>query len=186
MCNQDFLDLVQRTAPSMICIDGPCQTNGPQVLPDWSDWDREANDGKRRCELLLHQAGVHLFWTTNNTVFCFDGASRWIARSLRLYRDLPANHKAVETHPHGAFAFLWRQLGGNGRLPNKKTDKGRDSRLALLKAFVENVDEDQLHNHDAVDAACAALMAAFHEVGWVESYGDDTEGGRIWMPRIPM
>jgi len=57
--------------------------------------------------------------------------------------------------------------------------------LAILRAFVENVNEEQLPDHDAVDSACAALVAAFYEVGWVESYGDDTQGGRIWMPKIP-
>ncbi len=184
--NQDFWDLVQRKDASTICLDGPCQTNGPRVLDDWSDWDRQANDGKRLCELQLHRKGVHLFWTTNKTVLYFKGASRWIARSLRLFgRALAFRCKAIETHPHGAFVFLWRRMGGKGRLPNKRSPQGRASRLAILRAFVENVNEEQLPDHDAVDSACAALVAAFYEVGWVESYGDDTQGGRIWMPKIP-
>ena len=39
-----------------------------------------------------------------------------------------------------------------------------------------------LPDHDAVDAAAAALVAAMHRLGMARAAGTEAGGGRIWLP----
>lgn len=181
--NEEFWKRVEVLAPSTVCIDGPCQTNGPRCTQEWHEWDRSSPNGFRNAERALSADGVKLFWTTMNTVLGFDGASRWIARSLRLFSH-PSRAKVIETHPHGVFTFLARAYGWHNSLPRKTTGEGRAARIALLKAFVPNLEADMMPDHDAIDAACAALVAALYCRGEVVSFGTHEEGGLIWMPRL--
>jgi predicted nuclease with RNAse H fold len=180
--NQSFWQRVDEVGAALSCIDGPCRTNGPCLLSDDSGWEKRGKSGLRVGELELSRQGINLFWTTQNTVEKFDGASRWIARSLKLFSE--DGRAKIETHPHGAFTFLWRLFGGLGPLPKKKKRIGRDSRLALLKAFVPTLTLEMVPDDDAMDAACAALVAGFHQMGLTKAFGDDTNGGKIWMPDI--
>jgi hypothetical protein len=179
--NADFWNCVTEYGSTMVCIDGPCATNGPKLLDDLSAWDTASENGMRASERELAKRGVGLFWTTKNTVLKFLGASRWIARSLVLFREQP-QITAIETHPHGVFTFLWRAFGKKGSPPKKTRAEGRAARLAILQAFVPNLQSESLPDHDAVDAACAALIAAFHVMGLTTSFGTSGTGGSIWMP----
>ena len=184
--NKSFLDCVTGHKASYVCIDGPCDTNGLRCLPDWSDWDRTVRGGVRDGERDLARAGIGLFWTTFGTIMGFDGASRWIARSLRLFRDLPqvASHaKIIETHPHAAFTMLWRACGRTDALPKKTGRLGQDARIAMLKTFIAQLNEEELNrDHDRIDAACAALVAAFHLLGLNRAFGTAANGGQVWVP----
>jgi hypothetical protein len=183
--NQELLEHARRLEAQLVAIDGPCGTNGLHVLPDWSAWAPAPPQGGRRdAEVELAREGVGLFWTTRATIDHFDGASRWIARSLRLFDALPATG-AIEVHPHGAFLFLARHAGWIAPLHPKNTPAGRGERLALLERLVPGIDPRALKDHDAVDAACAALVAALHVLGRTKPYGTDAGGGRIWMPDLP-
>jgi hypothetical protein len=179
--NDEFWNEVNQRQAKLVCIDGPCGTNGPRLLADLSGWDANGPQGIRGGELALSRQGVALFWTTMNTVHKFDGASRWIARSLVLFSERPAQKK-IETHPHGAFTFLWRLLGGCGALPKKSNPSGRQARLALLQSFSPDLTEDMVPNHDTLDAACAALVGGLHCLGLTVSFGAPNDGGQIWMP----
>lgn len=183
LANRMLWEQVARVGATVVCIDGPCATNGLQIRPDWSGWDLSVPGATRDGELALHAAGVKLFWTTHATVSNFDGASRWIARSLRLFADPEgAPAERIETHPHGAFSMLWRLLGRTDPLPGKSGPAGRKARLWVLQTFVPDIDPAALPDHDAVDAACAALVASLHGLGLSKSFGTRTYGGSIWMP----
>lgn len=177
--NEEFRNEIVRRDAALICIDGPCGTNGPKLKVDDTNWEENAPRGIRGCELTLSREGINLFWTTQNTVMKFDGASRWIARSLVLFNG---NQNYVETHPHGAFTFLWRMLGGFGTLPKKSRPDGRNARLAILRSFIPALSAESVPNHDAMDAACAALVAGLHKLNLTKAYGSPEDGGQIWMP----
>jgi hypothetical protein len=179
--NVDFWTVVKSSQAVLACIDGPCGTNGCRLLADLSAWDCNGPDGTRSGELQLSREGVNLFWTTQNTVMRFEGASRWIARSLVLFSEQPECQK-IETHPHGAFTFLWRMFGNSGTPPKKSKNAGRQARLAILRSFIPGLVEGMVPNHDALDAACAALVAGLHRFGLTKPFGAVHDGGVIWMP----
>jgi hypothetical protein len=183
--NESYWSTVDRFNSVMNCIDGPCATNGPTLrrAPNQLSWDQDAQTRTRGGELELSRHGIHLFWTTQNTVTKFDGASRWIARSLVLFSERP-NETNIETHPHGAFTFLWRMLGGTGSLPKKSHAIGRSARIEILRTFIPALPPEVLPDHDAVDAACAALVAGLHVLGLTVPFGTQYDGGQIWMPDI--
>jgi hypothetical protein len=179
--NKGFRGEVGRRDAVLTCIDGPCGTNGPKLKADLSGWDTSGSTGTRGGELALSRQGVNLFWTTANTVMRFEGASRWIARSLVLFSEDPDRRK-VETHPHGAFAFLWRLFGGLGSLRKNSKPAGRQARLLMLRAFITGLTDSTVPNYDALDAACAALLAGLHHLGLTVPFGSPSDGGQLWMP----
>lgn len=183
LTNSDFWNQVDDAESVLCCIDGPCATNGPRLLPDRTAWDSKGEQGTRGAELALMRQGVHLFWTTQSTVMRWDGPSRWIARSLVLFAEA-GERKAIETHPYGAFTFIWRLFGNTNVLPKKKTRPGRQARLAMLKSFIPDFHESCVPNDDAVDAAVAALVAGLHQLGLTTPFGTPDDGGQIWMPDI--
>lgn len=181
--NNEFRSEVDRRGAILTCIDGPCGTNGPRLLRDrdpWC-WDTNAPMGTRGGELALSSQGISLFWTTQNTVMKFEGASRWIARSLTLFAE-NANKGIIETHPHGAFTFLWRLLSETKSPPKKLKTAGRNARLSLLRSFISELSDEMVPNHDALDAACAALVAGLHKLELTIAFGTSDDGGQIWMP----
>jgi hypothetical protein len=183
--NEEFRSEVDRRGAILTCIDGPCGTNGPRLQRDrdhWC-WDANAPNGTRGGELALSRQGINLFWTTQNTVMNFEGASRWIARSLALFSECPEQRK-IETHPHGAFTFLWRLFGGTNTPPKKSKESGRNARLSLLRSFISGFSDEMVPNHDALDAACAALVAGLHHLELTTAFGTATDGGQIWMPNV--
>lgn len=182
--NDDFWARARDLGATLVCIDGPCATNGLRVLPAWAGWDAAARGGSRDGEIELSLVGVGLFWTTHATVTRFTpGASEWIARALRLFDEARGLAiEAIETHPHGAFTLLWRGAGLTTNLPKKTTPGGRAARLAMLRAFVPTLAESAAPDHDAVDACVAALVAILHRLGATRSFGTVTGGGQIWMP----
>jgi hypothetical protein len=180
--NGGFWAAVQGCGAVLTCIDGPCGTNGPRLLTDGTGWDRSIRSSATRGgELALSRQGVNLFWTTQNTVVNFDGASRWIARSIVLFDEMPGIKK-IETHPHGAFTFLWRLFGSKAGLPKKAKSPGRQARLSLLRSFITGLTDDMVPNHDALDAACAALVAGLYQLNLTTPFGTAQDGGQIWMP----
>jgi hypothetical protein len=183
--NESFWAEVTRRRACLICIDGPCGTNGPRLLKDCNPWrwDENGPNGTRDGELALSRQGVNLFWTTQNTVMKFKGARDWIARSLVLFSEDPKQQK-IETHPHGAFTFLWRLFGGTGTLPKKSKPAGRQARLSLLRSFITGLSDGIVPNHDALDAACAALIGGLHQLNLTIPFGSVNNGGQIWMPDI--
>lgn len=183
LTNQEFWETASKISAVLACIDGPCGTNGPELADDGKGWKTGERHGTRSGELELSRDGINLFWTTQNTVMKFEGASRWIARSLVLFSEEPQRTK-IETHPHGAFTFLWRLLGNCGALPKKSKSGGMKARLAMLRSFIPDIAENLVPNHDAMDAACAALVAGLHQLGMTKSFGSVDKGGMIWMPDI--
>jgi predicted nuclease with RNAse H fold len=183
LTNQEFWDRVKELDASCVCIDGPCSTNGLKLKADYTGWIPCVDHGKRASEVELTKQGVKLFWTTKNTVEKFDGASRWIARSIELFSNEVSAPK-IETHPHGAFTFLWQALGQEDGLPPKSKPDGQAARLAILKKFLPTLTRDMVPDHDAMDAAAAALVAALHRLGKTKSFGSDEKGGLIWLPNV--
>lgn len=181
--NQDFWRRVTKLNAVLACIDGPCGTNGPRVIDGFSGWAKDGVHGTRDAEVELYREKVGLFWTTQNTVMKFKGPDRWIARSLRLFSEQP-NVEKIETHPHGAFLFLWRSLGQDGKPPEKSKPAGQAARYAILKKFLPTLTREMVPDHDAMDAAGASLVAALHRLGLTKSYGTVQNGGLIWMPSI--
>ena len=179
--NTSFWTFVEGSKAKLTCIDGPCDTSGPRLSDDHKRWEPTVAERIREGEQALSRAGVNLFWTTKNTVMKFDGASRWIARSLVLFSEQPGQQK-IETHPHGAFTFLWRMFGNWGTPPEKRKNPGRQARLAILRSFIPDLTESMVPNHDAVDAACAALVAGLHCLELTTPFGTVSESGAIWMP----
>jgi predicted nuclease with RNAse H fold len=182
--NAAFLDHVREVNASVVCIDGPCATNGFGMLPGWSGWDLSKQGAPREAERELAREGVSLYWTTLRTLEAFDGASRWIARSLRLF-DQASGIRAsafVETHPHAVFTLLWRDLRSSMPLKPKTSFEGRKQRLAVLQKFIHDLDDADLQNHDEVDAAAAALMAGLYAASKARSRGAENCGGLIWVP----
>jgi hypothetical protein len=181
--NDEFRSEVDRRGAILTCIDGPCGTNGPRLRKNCDPWrwDEDAPKGTRGGELALSRQGINLFWTTQNTVMRFEGASRWIARSLVLFSECPEQRK-IETHPHGAFTILWRLFGGTNTPPKKSKAAGRNARLSLLRSFISGFSDEMVPNHDALDAACAALVAGLHHLELTTAFGTPIDGGQIWMP----
>lgn len=181
--NDEFRSEVDRCGAILTCIDGPCGTNGPRVRKNCDPWrwDEDAPRRTRGGELALSRQGINLFWTTQNTVMRFAGASRWIARSLVLFSECP-EQRMIETHPHGAFTFLWRLFGGTITPPKKSKVAGRNARLSLLRSFISGLSDEMVPNHDAVDAVCAALVAGLHQLELTTAFGTPNDGGQIWMP----
>ncbi len=183
--NEAYAAAVRARGAAVHCIDGPCDTNGLPLRPDRTGWGDLSRGGRRAAERELARMGIGLFWTTRATLEHFDGASRWIARSLCLFRDaadLPGV-PVIETHPHGVFTVLWRALGRTDALRKKGTALGRAQRLALLRAYVPDLEDEHVPDHDAVDAAAAALAAAFHAAGSTSRHGEPQAGGLIWLPQ---
>ena len=63
----------------------------------------------------------------------------------------------------------------------------RDVRLAMTlaldrQAFIDGLAESMVPNHDALDAACAALVAGLHRLGLTTPFGSPSDGGELWMP----
>jgi len=181
--NSEFWDRAKELRAAAVCIDGPCGTNGPFLREDYSAWSPDGSPGTRDAEVELFRRGVGLYWTTQRTVTRFKGADRWIARSLRLFNDEPGISK-IETHPHGAFTFLWRAFGQDGTPPKKTTEAGGEARIAILRKFLPGLTNDMVDDHDAVDAAVSALVMALHRLGKTTSFGNEARGGLIWMPDI--
>jgi len=184
--NADFWAHVDRTAAVVLAIDGPCglHPDGPRWDAQRAAWD-PGGAALRGAERSVAAAGIHLFWSSRDTVLHFDGASRWIARSLTLFaesrqRTVPIT--AIETHPHGAFVKLWRVLGGTGLPPRKTTPAGRRARWRILRSFIEGLSDGPPASHDEIDAACAALVAGLHRLGLTVAYGTPADGGEIWLP----
>jgi len=67
----------------------------------------------------------------------------------------------------------------------KTTAEGRAQRLDLLGRLIDDLDPAVIGDHDAVDAACAAVMAALYAIGYVKSFGEQADGGKVWMPDFP-
>ncbi|WP_165441825.1 DUF429 domain-containing protein [Rubinisphaera italica] len=183
LTNNDFWQRVNDLKASLTCIDGPCGTNGPRLLDAYSAWADDGCHGTRDSEIQLYREGVGLFWTSQNTVMNFKGPDRWIARSLRLFSESPTIEK-IETHPHGAFLFLWHSFGQEGKPPEKSKLAGQDARFAILKKFLPDLTRKMVPDHDAMDSAVAALVAALHRLGLTTSFGTMKNGGLIWMPNI--
>ena len=188
--NQDFWDHVDAVGATTVCIDGPnaAHPDGPRWIAVECRWDPKRGHGTRAAERELTREGISLFWTTQNTVMHFDGASRWIARSFTLFAEAsskPSSVDVIETHPHGAFVFLWRDLFRQAvRLPKKSRPEGKRARWAMLQAFITGLQDIPPSSHDEIDAVCAALVAGFHKLQSTHSYGTEAEGGLIWMPDI--
>ncbi len=186
--NADFLSRVNDLEADIACIDGPCDTNGPTIKDGWIGWDAGPPNSFRDGERQLACEGVSLFWTTAGTVERFEGASRWIARSLRLFKQIEI--KAIETHPHGVFSFLWRWSGNKCKLPRKSTGEGANVRFKILQSFIPSLspgccqNDNQHWDHDRIDAICAALVAVLHKLELTRSFGTPDKGGQIWMPDI--
>src|SRR5579862_8541062 len=171
--NESFWTRVRTASPALVCIDGPCATNGLRIR-DWREWDGSAVGGTRDGEVELTHEGVSLYWTTHASVMRFKAASEWIARSLKLFEEATAvneDFQTIETHPYGAFTFLWRAAGLTAPLPKKATPQGRAARLAMLKAFVPTLRDTDLVDHDAVDACVAAVVAVLHRLGLTRGFG---------------
>ncbi len=110
----------------------------------------------------------------------------YLTSSVRLYGNLwrtgkyhlfglpkESSHevKLLEVYPGG----VWRKLGSAEGLPitDKKTTKeGREQRRRLLEHCGVQLPEDSTEvTHDQLDAALAALIAAFLEEGWTRADG---------------
>jgi hypothetical protein len=178
--NADLWAFCRLVGARVLAVDGPCSTAGLRLRADRSGWDLRVRGGVRDAEAALAREGFPLYWTTHATVAGFDGASRWIARSLGLFADpaAPRGLARIETYPHGAFAVL----RGGPRLPAKGTGAGRRARLALLSALVDGLSGEALPDHDAVDACAAAFVGALHRLGLARAVGTVGGGGRIWLP----
>jgi len=186
---QEFLALKWTVEADRLVIDGPCKTNGIQLLSPPTNWNfADATPGIRLAEQQLAAMDVGLFWTTLATLQRFDGASRWIARSIRLFdllsKDPAMAGNCLETHPHAVFFFLHRAAGADGPLFAKTTAMGRSQRLSILNWFAPDLDGKQLPTHDHVDAAAAAILGAMHWCGRATALGDAV-GGSIWIPDLP-
>jgi hypothetical protein len=166
---------------ALVGLDGPCSTRGLRLRTDLRGWDLSARGGVRDGEVALRRAGLGLFWTTHATVARFDGASRWIARSLLLFAGR-APAPRIEVYPHGVFALLWRTSAGAVPLRAKATPRGRAQRLSMLRQLIDGLSPRALPDHDAVDACAAALAAGLHRLGLARAYGTEAGGGRIWLP----
>lgn len=175
--NADLWAFCRAAGARIVAVDGPCATNGLRLRARSRGWDLRSRGGRRDGEVALAAEGFSLFWTTHATLARFDGAARWIARSLRLFAD-PAGRafERIEVYPHGAF----RALGG--RLPAKGTRAGRAGRLAVLARLVAGTSAAALPDHDALDAAAAALVGALRGLGLARKVGTVEGGGEIWMP----
>ena len=170
---------------NQLVIDGPCKTNGIPLSVPANAWDfANATPGVRAAERELARRGIGLFWTSMATLQNFHGASRWIARAVRLFGLPPVAGRShcIETHPHAVFTMLQRALLGS-RLQKKCSPAGRQQRLCLLKYFIPNLDSRLLPTHDHIDSAAAALMGALRQCGRAEAVGD-AAGGYIWVPRL--
>lgn len=181
--NDCFFRLVTRRNASIVCIDGPNSTNGLELRDDLAGWEDIVGSLTRDGELALSREGIHLFWTTRNTIRNFDGASRWIARSIVLFSNSDAVEK-IETHPHGAFTMLSNAIINGLRLPKKGTQVGQLARFRILNAFIPNLTLEMVPDHDAMDAACASLVGCLHRLKLTRSFGTVEAGGKIWMPDI--
>jgi predicted nuclease with RNAse H fold len=182
--NAELWAFCREVRARVLAIDGPCGTNGLRLRRDGRGWDLRARGGVRDAEAALAREGFRLFWTTHATVARFDGASRWIARSLRLFADpaAPRGLARIEVYPHGTFEVLRRALGIARPLATKATPGGRAGRLAILARLVEGISSPALAGHDAVDAAAAALTGARCRLGGARAVGTAAGGGRIWLP----
>jgi hypothetical protein len=175
--NAELWAFCRASGARVVAVDGPCATNGLRLRARSRGWDLRRRGGRRDGEVALAAEGLPLFWTTHATVARFDGAARWIARSLRLFAD-PAGgaFERIEVYPHGAFRLL------GGPLPAKGTGGGRAARLAVLARLVDGVSAAALPDHDALDAGAAALVGALRALGLARKVGTTRGGGEIWMP----
>ena len=177
-----FREWVDERRPTRLMIDGPCAVRGASLSAERNEWVY-GEMTTRLAERRLSADKIPLFWTSEGTLRAFGGASRWIARSLALFEDLERKdgRQALETYPNGVFVRLARLHWPGMPLARKSGSEGRGQRLALLRAYVDDL-QDQLRTHDDIDAAAAALMGGFVEVGEVDELGAADEGGIIYLP----
>lgn len=182
---------IRAHGPAAVVIDGPCGANGIRLNPERTGWVADT-PGVRSAERELSQRGVKLFWTTEATLRSFSGAREWILRSLVLFgrlrvlapaSDSPRSLRAVETHPHAFFLFLWRAFGDGTALSPKRSAAGRSQRLTMLRMFLD-FDSSLLPDDDAVDSAAAAILGILVLTGFALPVGVRDEGGQIWIPDV--
>ena len=181
-----FREWVDERRPTRLMIDGPCAVRGASLSEARDRWVFADSMAARLAERQLSTDKIPLFWTSRRTLEAFDGASRWIARSLALFGDLERENgiRALETYPNGVFVRLARSHWPGFRLTKKGKLEGRRQRTELLQAYVDGLD-GVLRNHDDVDAAAAALVGALVEAGQVDELGAVDEGGIIYLARNP-
>jgi predicted nuclease with RNAse H fold len=181
----EFIGLALVKSAETIVIDGPCKANGMDLNSDHTGFVYP-DPGFREAERILSRMGIKVFWTTENTLRNFDGAARWIARSLLLFdllgSDDSFSNKVIETHPHAVFSMLQRFHFPNRRLDLKKTESGRQQRIRLLRLYIDGLNENDLTDHDHVDSCGAALLGVLHKAGMAIPVGSEDKGGLIWIP----
>lgn len=109
-------------------------------------------------------------------------ASSWMQEGFRLWQRLrDRGHVPIEVYPYGAFTAL-----AGRRLPKKQTAEGAGARVDVLARYIELPASAGRWSHDTIDAAVAALMAAWCATdGPVMAARHDHEGedgSAIWMP----
>lgn len=175
--NRELLALCEAHPPAVVAVDGPCRAPCLPLAPDRRGWG-DLRDGTRAAERALVAAGHRVFWTSRGTAERFDGAARWIARSLVLFAELEAaGLTAIETYPQAVFVRR-----APGELAHKRTAAGRQQRRALLRSWLTAGAEPLTDADDhALDAVACAWVAADVLADEAVSFGDD-DGGRIWLP----
>lgn len=104
----------------------------------------------------------------------------WIDVGIRLFSALRAEgHQPLEAFPHAAF----RVLNLRRRPPSKRTLAGLEARVALLRGAGLTALGLDAWDHDALDAAAAALVALRHTQGRAVAATCGHDGSAIWLPR---
>ncbi len=178
MPEEDEVLLALCTDAQAIAIDAP---SDPSTKPHAGDLSLSPKFRVARCgEIALGQDhGSWVPWVTPESV---DASPPWMQVGFRVFQRLrTAGHQPLEVYPSGAFRVL-----ALARLPKKSTVAGRHARLEVLQRDIELSDVAKIWGHDTIDAAVAALVAAWSVTeGPVVAARHDQPGcddSAIWIP----
>lgn len=165
----DLLAWVAAYPAARVAVDAPLSLPVGLCCLEESCGCRPVGPGSGRvCERALSQLGLGCYYTTKRSII-----KALVYRGIALKTALAAaGHPVIEVYPHASRARLL------GRLPKKSTPAGRVSTQRGLMSLVPGLPapDDDLLDHDALDAVLAAYTGWLFGRGRAMPLGDPAEG----------
>jgi predicted nuclease with RNAse H fold len=169
LTNADIREWITAYSTTVVAIDAPLGLPlGLCCLEPSCDCQPAGPGSGRACERALSKLGIGCYYTTKRSII-----KTMVIRAITLKAALEADgHSVIEIYPHASRVRLF------GKLPKKTTPDGRSATQCKLMHLVSGLPspEDDLLNHDALDAVLAAYTGWLFGQGRALPLGDPAEG----------
>jgi len=156
------------------CIDTEIKNAKPEVMAIDCPRGPSKNNVLKNRRVSEYVLGIGGYYATKSKK---QACAKWMQTGFKLYKRL--EKKAIEVFP--GYAFYWR----NDFVwpPKKKTRKGMQARIRILRNLVKNLQPGKTNDHE-IDSLMAAVLAKIY--GKRQGAGflvGDRDEGPIFMPR---